>query len=196
MNKLSVSVLFRVHFHYWLTENRLCFVLCCLLCRASYNLYTSNTCANDCRQPPPEEFAICQWCCVMSCHWLACTIPAWQFCMCKGRLCTFLASCFGLSVCEKVILYRVLCVCVFVKERDCWAACPLCLLLTHWFAGIMPTTTPIVCTLKRMKELSPRSTHAHSPVCQTAWQKPYNYPITWWIFTYTADPLKVNASFI
>lgn len=44
--------------------------------------------------------------------------------------------------------------------------------------------------------LSDTSTRAHSPVCQTAWQKPYNHPITWWIFTYTADPVKVNAIFI
>ena len=139
-------------------------------------------------------------CCVVSLPWLADRTPAGVFCMCKGRLCTFFCHMHWsvcVCVCACVCVCVTLCVHVLaVHPADCCVARPLCRLLAHWFAGLMPTTAPIVPTLKRMKELSHTHTHTHTHTFTCLSNPPYNYPITWWIFTYTADPVKVNAVFI
>ena len=131
-----------------------------------------------CAGRPPDESITYQRCYVVSCHCPDSLTGV--FCMCKGRLCAFFCH-MRWSVCVHVRVCMCVCVCyavwcppvhvLAVHPADCCAARPLCRLLAHWFAGLMPTTAPIVPTLKRMKEpsLSHTHTHAHthSPVCQT-----------------------------
>lgn len=110
---------------------------------------------------------------VMSCHVTALTswhnarmgiLHVWR----KIMYLFFFVICFhpGLSMRACMCVHCIVsCACVGrAHQQTAVLFCPLCWLLTHGFAGIMPTTTPIVPTLKRMKELSDAHTHIHLSV--------------------------------
>lgn len=128
----------------------------------------------------PEESVTCQPCRVMSAPRLADTIPTRVFCMCRGRLCTYFSCPHGGVA--PYIASRVHVLAVHPDRPLCCSPIvspPRTLVPWNNANNHHPPLHHCSRCERNERALSLRRyTQTHSPVCQTAWQKPYNYPIT------------------